>query len=114
MSESAHVANAFVWGACPSRHFPHLALGKTPGGQWMCDACGTEAGESPALPLWPPRVPSPASPSEHGGRCEGCGCSHDGSVAGFDVGECNCHRIGGPYIQAMPHQYRGTGQAPGR
>ena len=37
--------------------------------------------------------------------CKLCSCLHDGSIPGFDVGECCCHRIGGAFIWAMPHEF---------
>lgn len=37
--------------------------------------------------------------------CRHCSCSHDGCTPGFEVGECDCHRIGGAFIYAIPHEY---------
>lgn len=39
-------------------------------------------------------------------ECEDCSCAHDGQTPGFDAGECSCHKIGGAFIMAQPHEYR--------
>lgn len=41
--------------------------------------------------------------------CTRCDCAHDGSVPGFEVGECCCHRIGGSLISASPHEQEASG-----
>lgn len=37
--------------------------------------------------------------------CKHCSCLHDGEIPGFEVGECNCHRIGGTFIWPIPHEF---------
>jgi hypothetical protein len=46
--------------------------------------------------------------------CADCDCAHDGTIPGFDLGECSCHRIGGSLIMASPHDYRPSGVEAGR
>lgn len=38
-------------------------------------------------------------------ECRQCSCLHDGSIGMFEPGECSCHRIGGLFISAMPHDF---------
>ena len=38
-------------------------------------------------------------------ECGRCSCLHDGSIGMFESGECSCHRIGGAFISAMPHDF---------
>lgn len=38
--------------------------------------------------------------------CGDCACLHDSADCMVELGECNCHRIGGYFISAMPHEFR--------
>lgn len=38
-------------------------------------------------------------------KCKNCECAHDGRTPGFERGECDCARIGGPWISMQAHEY---------
>jgi hypothetical protein len=45
-------------------------------------------------------------------KCKNCECRHDGEIPGFELGECYCHRIGGPWIYPTEHPYEPEDEDP--
>lgn len=46
-------------------------------------------------------------------RCAYCYCTHEQRTPGFEADECDCHRIGGSWIQSNSHVYVPTGEHDG-
>jgi hypothetical protein len=52
---------------------------------------------------------TPIREALHAATCKHCDCAHAGTTPGFVAGDCECARIGGPWIQPREHEYEPHG-----